>query len=196
MGPPFARGRLAAPKPTSIRQAREPPECAGGKRRPGRSPRHCCRSVICVTSFQGELWFDNLMRWAAGGGKKGGRDGDEGDVTKFKDSSSVRPGDGRRPEPRPFGDRFRNDPGGVDGGVWFGFRLRADRGAVAQRRPRLCTGSHDHGQIGRTRKALSKAACGSDEAERADVLVMYKPLKPAPLRAQLTRYAALREAAE
>jgi hypothetical protein len=25
---------------------------------------------------------------------------------------------------------------------------------------------------------------------------MYKPLKPAPLRAQLTRYAALREAAE
>jgi signal transduction histidine kinase len=35
-----------------------------------------------------------------------------------------------------------------------------------------------------------------DEAERADVLVMYKPLKPAPLRAQLTRYAALREAAE
>ena len=27
-------------------------------------------------------------------------------------------------------------------------------------------------------------------------LVMYKPLKPAPLRAQLTRYAALREAAE
>jgi CheY-like chemotaxis protein len=35
-----------------------------------------------------------------------------------------------------------------------------------------------------------------DEAARADVLVMYKPLKPAPLRAQLTRYAALREAAE
>jgi hypothetical protein len=35
-----------------------------------------------------------------------------------------------------------------------------------------------------------------DEAERADVIVMTKPLKPAPLRAQLTRYAALREAAE
>jgi Na+/proline symporter/signal transduction histidine kinase len=35
-----------------------------------------------------------------------------------------------------------------------------------------------------------------DEAERADVVVMNKPLKPAPLRAQLTRYAALREAAE
>ncbi len=35
-----------------------------------------------------------------------------------------------------------------------------------------------------------------DEAERADVRVMTKPIKPAPLRAQLTRYAALREAAE
>jgi Na+/proline symporter/signal transduction histidine kinase len=35
-----------------------------------------------------------------------------------------------------------------------------------------------------------------DEAARADVIVMTKPLKPAPLRAQLTRYAALREAAE
>jgi Na+/proline symporter/CheY-like chemotaxis protein len=35
-----------------------------------------------------------------------------------------------------------------------------------------------------------------DEAERQDIVVMNKPLKPAPLRAQLTRYAALREAAE
>ena len=35
-----------------------------------------------------------------------------------------------------------------------------------------------------------RAACA------ADVLVMTKPVKPAPLRAQLTRYAALREAAE
>jgi CheY-like chemotaxis protein len=35
-----------------------------------------------------------------------------------------------------------------------------------------------------------------DEAEREDIVVMNKPLKPAPLRAQLTRYAALREAAE
>jgi Na+/proline symporter/signal transduction histidine kinase len=35
-----------------------------------------------------------------------------------------------------------------------------------------------------------------DEAERADVAVMNKPLRPAPLRAQLTRYSALREAAE
>ena len=35
-----------------------------------------------------------------------------------------------------------------------------------------------------------------DRASRADVLVMNKPLKPAPLRAQLTRYSAMREAAE
>ena len=35
-----------------------------------------------------------------------------------------------------------------------------------------------------------------DEAEREDAVVMNKPLKPAALRAQLTRYAALREAAE
>jgi CheY-like chemotaxis protein len=31
-----------------------------------------------------------------------------------------------------------------------------------------------------------------DEAARADVVVMNKPLKPAPLRAQLTRYSAMR----
>ena len=36
----------------------------------------------------------------------------------------------------------------------------------------------------------------SAEASRADVVVMNKPLKPAPLRAQLTRYSAMREAAE
>jgi signal transduction histidine kinase len=35
-----------------------------------------------------------------------------------------------------------------------------------------------------------------DEAEREGAVVMNKPLKPAPLRAQLTRYSALREAAE
>jgi Na+/proline symporter/signal transduction histidine kinase len=35
-----------------------------------------------------------------------------------------------------------------------------------------------------------------DEAEREDAVVMNKPLKPAPLRAQLTRYSAMREAAE
>jgi CheY-like chemotaxis protein len=34
------------------------------------------------------------------------------------------------------------------------------------------------------------------EAARADVVFMNKPLKPAPLRAQLTRYRAMREAAE
>lgn len=36
----------------------------------------------------------------------------------------------------------------------------------------------------------------ADEAARADVLVMNKPLKPAPLRARPTRYSAMREAAE
>ena len=36
-----------------------------------------------------------------------------------------------------------------------------------------------------------------DEAARADdIVIMNKPLKPAPLRAQLTRYGAMREAAE
>jgi CheY-like chemotaxis protein len=35
-----------------------------------------------------------------------------------------------------------------------------------------------------------------DQAARADVVIMNKPLKPAPLRAQLTRYSAMREAAE
>ena len=35
-----------------------------------------------------------------------------------------------------------------------------------------------------------------DAAAREDVPVMNKPLKPAPLRAQLTRYGAMREAAE
>ena len=35
-----------------------------------------------------------------------------------------------------------------------------------------------------------------DRAADADVIILNKPLKPAPLRAQLTRYSALREAAE
>ena len=35
-----------------------------------------------------------------------------------------------------------------------------------------------------------------DRAAGADVIILNKPLKPAPLRAQLTRYGALREAAE
>jgi signal transduction histidine kinase len=55
-------------------------------------------------------------------------------------------------------------------------------------------------RFGRSTPAILATADRSpgarDEAARADVLVMYKPLKPAPLRAQLTRYAALREAAE
>jgi Na+/proline symporter/signal transduction histidine kinase len=55
-------------------------------------------------------------------------------------------------------------------------------------------------RFGRSTPAILATADRSpgarDEAARADVLVMYKPLKPAPLRAQMTRYAALREAAE
>ena len=35
-----------------------------------------------------------------------------------------------------------------------------------------------------------------DEAARHDIVILHKPLKPAPLRAQLARYGALREAAE
>jgi Na+/proline symporter/signal transduction histidine kinase len=35
-----------------------------------------------------------------------------------------------------------------------------------------------------------------DEAARHDIVILHKPLKPAPLRAQLARYAAMREAAE
>jgi CheY-like chemotaxis protein len=56
-------------------------------------------------------------------------------------------------------------------------------------------------RFGRTTPAILATADRSPEvreqALREDVLVMNKPLKPAPLRAQLTRYAALvREAAE
>ena len=35
-----------------------------------------------------------------------------------------------------------------------------------------------------------------DQAAREDIVILHKPLKPAPLRAQLTRYGAIREAAE
>jgi Na+/proline symporter/signal transduction histidine kinase len=55
-------------------------------------------------------------------------------------------------------------------------------------------------RFGRSTPAILATADRSpevrDEAEREDIVVMNKPLKPAPLRAQLTRYAALREAAE
>jgi len=55
-------------------------------------------------------------------------------------------------------------------------------------------------RFGRSTPAILATADRSpevrDEALRADVLVMNKPLKPAPLRAQLTRYSAMREAAE
>jgi Na+/proline symporter/signal transduction histidine kinase len=56
------------------------------------------------------------------------------------------------------------------------------------------------GRLGRKTPAILATADRSpevrDEAAREDVLVMNKPLKPAPLRAQLTRYGAMREAAE
>ncbi|HEY5207750.1 MAG TPA: response regulator, partial [Roseiarcus sp.] len=55
-------------------------------------------------------------------------------------------------------------------------------------------------RVGRSIPAILATADRSlevrDEAARADVPVMTKPLKPAPLRAQLTRYSAMREAAE
>jgi CheY-like chemotaxis protein len=55
-------------------------------------------------------------------------------------------------------------------------------------------------RFGRSTPAILATADRSpevrDQAERANVRVMNKPIKPAPLRAQLTRYAALREAAE
>jgi signal transduction histidine kinase len=55
-------------------------------------------------------------------------------------------------------------------------------------------------RFGRSTPAILATADRSlevrDEAARADVIVMTKPLKPAPLRAQLTYYAALREAAD
>ena len=35
-----------------------------------------------------------------------------------------------------------------------------------------------------------------DEAARQDIVILHKPLKPAPLRAQLARVSAMREAAE
>ena len=55
-------------------------------------------------------------------------------------------------------------------------------------------------RFGRSTSAILATADRSpevrDEAAREDVVVMNKPLKPAPLRAQLTRYGAIREAAE
>ena len=54
--------------------------------------------------------------------------------------------------------------------------------------------------LGRAVPAIRATADRSPEvresAAREDVIIMHKPLKPAPLRAQLTRYGAIREAAE
>src|SRR6202021_2162581 len=53
-------------------------------------------------------------------------------------------------------------------------------------------------RFGRSTPAILATADRSlevrDEAERADVIVMTKPLKPAPLRAPLTRYSPRRGA--
>ncbi len=54
--------------------------------------------------------------------------------------------------------------------------------------------------LGRTIPAILATADRSvearDEAARQDIVILHKPLKPAPLRAQLARVSALREAAE
>ncbi len=55
--------------------------------------------------------------------------------------------------------------------------------------------------LGRAAPAILATADRSPEvrdkaAREDDIVIMHKPLKPAPLRAQLTRYGALREAAE
>ena len=56
------------------------------------------------------------------------------------------------------------------------------------------------GELGRDVSAiLATADRGQtvrDEAARANIVILNKPLKPAPLRAQLTRYSAMRQAAE
>ena len=56
------------------------------------------------------------------------------------------------------------------------------------------------GDLGRLLPAILATADRSpevrDRAAGEDVIILNKPLKPAPLRAQLTRYSAMREAAE
>ena len=54
--------------------------------------------------------------------------------------------------------------------------------------------------LGRSVPAILATADRSPEVRdarpREDIVILNKPLKPAPLRAQLTRYSAMREAAE
>jgi Na+/proline symporter/signal transduction histidine kinase len=56
------------------------------------------------------------------------------------------------------------------------------------------------GDLGRAVPAILATADRSpdvrNEAARQNIIILNKPLKPAPLRAQLTRYSAMREAAE
>ena len=55
-------------------------------------------------------------------------------------------------------------------------------------------------ELGRSLPAILVTADRSpevrDRAAGEDVIILHKPLKPAPLRAQLTRYGAMRAAAE
>ncbi len=55
-------------------------------------------------------------------------------------------------------------------------------------------------RLGRHLPAILATADRSQEvrdlAAREDIVILNKPLRPAPLRAQLTRYGALRAAAE
>ena len=44
------------------------------------------RSVICVTSSQGELWLNDFMRWTAARSRNGGGSGDE---TMFRNSAAT-----------------------------------------------------------------------------------------------------------
>ena len=59
---------------------------------------------------------------------------------------------------RPLAIAFVTNPDGVDGGVWANFRLSSDGRAVAQCRQQLGRGNLGNGQVGRARKAPSKAS--------------------------------------
>ena len=56
--------------------------------------------MIRVTPFYGELWFDHLMRWTAGGGKNGGGHGDE---AMSRNSKTPRPYDQNMVDDRNLG---------------------------------------------------------------------------------------------
>ncbi len=68
------------------------------------------------------------------------------------------------------GRRHRGDP-------------RAARGSAAERMPAILA-------------TADRSLEARDAAAREDIVILNKPLKPAPLRAQLARFSAMREAAE